>query len=54
MMTVCHNGVLIHDKVVMPPAPPGRQSVERQPGPVLLQNHGNPVRFRNIWIVEKK
>ncbi len=56
MITVRHNGVLIHDRLVLPPVPPGgdvRASKEGQPGPLFLQNHGNPVRFRNIWVVEK-
>jgi hypothetical protein len=53
-MTVRHNGVLIHDNVEIPratTAAPVKEGLEK--GPVYLQNHGNPVRFRNIWVVEK-
>lgn len=53
-ITVTHNGVLVHNDVELPgnrsttaaPSKPGPQ-----PGPVYLQNHGNPVRYRNIWVV---
>ena len=54
-MTVRHNGVVIHDNVELPrrttasPLPDGPD-----PGFLHLQNHGNPVRYRNIWVVEKK
>lgn len=55
-LTVKHNGVLIHDKVEVPnttrAAPVKAEGPE--PGPVFLQNHKNPVRFRNIWVVETK
>jgi len=55
-MTVKHNGVVIHDDVEIPRttvgAPVGGEGPEL--GPVYLQDHGNPVRFRNIWVVEKK
>jgi len=54
-MTVKHNGVSIHDKYVVPSVPPGRpgaQTRERARGAMLLQDHGNPVRFRNIWVIE--
>ena len=54
-MTVRHNGVEIHKDIEIPfatTAAPGREGPE--PGPIYLQNHGNPVRFRNIWVVEKK
>jgi hypothetical protein len=53
MMTVVHNGVLIHDKFVLPPTPRGTgESKEAEFGPIYLQNHSNPVRFRNIWVIE--
>lgn len=51
-MTVYHNGVKIHDQVELPRstrAAPGKPGPE--PGPVYLQDHGNPVRYRNIWVV---
>jgi hypothetical protein len=56
-VTVKHNGVVIHDNIELPghrnttaaPTPAGKE-----PGPVYLQDHGNPVRYRNIWVVEKK
>ena len=54
MMSVRHNGVLIHDRYVLPATPPGeRPNKENAAGPIFLQDHGNPVRFRNIWVIEK-
>ena len=53
MMTVRHNGVLIHDKFVLPTTPSGQgPSKEHLPGPIYLQDHGNPVHYRNIWLTE--
>ena len=55
-MSVRHNGVLVHDQFVLPAVSPGvdlSKSKERDTGPLHLQDHGNPVRFRNIWIVER-
>jgi hypothetical protein len=54
-ITVKHNGTLIHDNVEIPKnttAAPVKEGPE--PGPLHLQDHGNPVRYRNIWIVAKK
>lgn len=53
-MTVKHNGVLIHDHVPVPKATTAAPVAEGpDPGPLYLQDHGNPIRFRNIWVVEK-
>ena len=44
---------LIHNRFVLPPtATSSGTSKEQQPGPVYMQQHGNPVRYRNIWVVE--
>lgn len=50
-MTVAHNGVVIHEKVKLPKkttAAPNNEGPE--PGFIYLQNHGNEVRYRNIWV----
>ena len=53
-VTVLHNGVVIHENLELPgPTPGGLDQNEALPGPILLQDHGNPVQFRNIWIIEK-
>jgi hypothetical protein len=55
VFTIRQNGVLIHDHLELPKnTPGGGVSDESQPGSLFVQDHGNPVRFRNIWIVEQK
>lgn len=54
VVTVIHNGVVVHNatayagptehKVIKPYTPAAAT------GPIRLQDHGNPVHFRNIWI----
>jgi hypothetical protein len=56
-VTISHNGVVIHKDVELPgerstTAAPNKPGPE--PGPIYLQDHGNPLRYRNIWVVEKK
>jgi len=54
-MTVKHNGEVIHNNVAVPKATTAAPVAEgKEPGPLYLQDHGNPIRFRNIWVVEKK
>lgn len=50
-VTVLHNGVLIQENAEVKQATPAGLSAEvSETGPIMLQDHGNPVRFRNIWI----
>jgi hypothetical protein len=45
--TVLHNGVKVHDNYIINKKAPSPMTIN-------LQNHGNPVMYRNIWFVEAK
>ena len=52
-LTVLHNGALVHNQVAIL-GPTAHRSLPQYrahaaTGPLMLQAHGNPVRFRNIW-----
>jgi hypothetical protein len=53
VVTVRHNGVSIHENLEIP-GPTGGALDEnvQSPGGIYLQDHGNPVEFRNVWIVD--
>lgn len=57
-MTVFHNGILVQDNVELmgPTAHKKREPYKAHADklPLSLQDHGNPVRYRNIWIRELK
>jgi hypothetical protein len=59
--TVIHNGVVVQDHVVlsggtgwMGPHAVSEYKAHPDKLPIALQDHGNPVRFRNVWIRELK
>jgi len=49
-VTVLQNGLKIIDNAEIAQCPAGIDLPEGQDGPILLQDHGNPVEYRNIWI----
>ena len=55
-VTVVHNGILLHHHFELkgrtPFSEPPSYSAHGPKGPIALQDHGNPVRFRNIWVRE--
>ena len=50
--TVLHNGVLVQDHVPVKgdSTTAAKFSGVTPKGPLFLQDHGNPVRYRNIWL----
>ena len=55
-ISVLHNGIKIHDgvKITTDNTTAGLGGDPSKPGPILLQDHGNPVQFRNIWLMQEK
>jgi hypothetical protein len=50
-ITVLHNGVAIHRHREITAKTGGGKAEGPDPLPINLQDHGNPVAFRNIWLV---
>jgi hypothetical protein len=65
-ITVYHNGVKVQDDVrLVRKDKDGKEEIVMntraglggdpcKPGPILLQDHGNPVQFRNVWLLPAK
>jgi hypothetical protein len=53
-ITVIHNGAVLHHRREIMGTTQHRAEVKygspQEQGPIELYEHGNPVRFRNIWI----
>ena len=54
-VSVWHNGLRIHRDVEIEgnATTSGIEGPAPEKGPILLQNHGSPIHYRNIWIVEQ-
>ena len=50
-LTLLHNGTVVHNNITLPHATSGGVTHDREAmrGPLMLQDHDNPVSFRNIW-----
>ncbi|MGJ8693055.1 MAG: 3-keto-disaccharide hydrolase [Thalassotalea sp.] len=51
-LTVFHNGIKVHDDIELLTGT-GQQGKkpELAKGPIYIQNHHNPVQYRNLWLV---
>jgi len=52
-ITVLHNGYPIHSNVAIPNKTGGGSPEGPTLLPILLQDHGNPVEYRNIWLTNR-
>ncbi len=52
-ITIKHNGVVIHDNIEINGPTGGGKKEDASGGAIQLQGHGNPVFYRNVWIVPK-
>jgi hypothetical protein len=53
-VTVVWNGEKVHDNVELKGPGGGGEKESAEPGAIRLQDHNNPVKYRNIWIVPLK
>lgn len=52
-VTVQHNGVIIHDHVEIDGPTGGGKKEDPSGGAIQIQGHGNPVFYRNLWLVPR-
>lgn len=52
VITVWHNGIPVHDNVTLTRKTGAGKQEGPDPLPILLQAHGSPVHFRNVWIID--
>ena len=53
VITVRHNNVVVHDKVEIAGPTGGGKKEDPTGGAIQLQGHGNPVCYRNVWLVPR-
>jgi len=52
-LSVWHNGIPVHVDVEVDGPTAAGTGDESARGPLLLQDHGNLVRYRNVWVLER-